>query len=213
MSFLLTVCAVRRLPFASRKTLCSISRIFIQIHPSSFPRSTFPTIVGATIPGSGNQRSEPADIMIFEANLHPCQHSDDEAGLHIHLLPYYGEMDSREDLENEICFITILRLSIPTTVGAKNSRLELVNIAAGELTLNIHLYLYEVESGEDLENCFDVTTVTERQFLSDNSSNGGRLSRHFVTTDLPFGKMTLSLQTGDMTSQQVSTLASLLALR
>ena len=226
MSFLLTVCAVRLLPFASRKTLCSISRIFIQIHPSSFPRSTFPTIVGATIPGSGNQRSEPADIMIFEANLHPCQHSDDEAGfhllrqysdneagLHIHLLPYYGEMDSREDLENEICFITILRLSIPTTVGAKNSRLELVNIAAGELTLNIHLYLYEVESGEDLENCFDVTTVTERQFLSDNSFNGGRLSRHFVTTDLPFGKMTLSLQTGDMTSQQVSTLASLLAPR
>ena len=69
-----------------------------------------------------------------------------------------------EDLENEMCFITILRLSIPTTVGAKNSRLELVNIAAGELTLNIHLYLYEVESREDLENCFDVTTVTERQF-------------------------------------------------
>ena len=122
-------------------------------------------------------------------------------------------MDSGEDLENEMCFITILRLSIPTTVGAKNSRLELVNIAAGELTLNIHLYLYEVESGEDLENCFDVTTVTERQFLSDNSFNGGRLSRHFVTTDLPFGKMTLSLQTGDMTSQQVSTLASLLAPR
>ena len=108
MSFLLTVCAVRRLPFTSRKTLCSISRIFIQIHPSSFPRSTFPTIVGATIPGSGNQRSEPADIMIFEANLHPCQHSDDEAGLHIHLLPYYGEMDSGEDLEMKCASLRFL---------------------------------------------------------------------------------------------------------
>ena len=70
-------------------------------------------------------------------------------------------MDSGEDLENEMCFITILRLSIPTTVGAKNSRLELANIAEGELTLYIHR---KVESGEDLENCFDVTTVTERQF-------------------------------------------------
>ena len=138
MSFLLTVCAVRRLPFASRKTLCSISRIFIQIHPSSFPRSTFPTIVGATIPGSGNQRSEPADIIIFEANLHPCQHSDDEAGLHIHLLPYYGEMGSGEDLENEICFITILRLSIPTTVGAKNPRFDLANYAKDTNVFLIH---------------------------------------------------------------------------